>query len=182
MFRLFFIMLFFSSFNFTLFGQTINIKKIKVIRVITKIENGAWEEKQEEGPSVYFELEIDNNTNSILMLHSSESEFEILFKCKGRSYINKSVISMALIPFYEKKEICIKPNGKYPVKFSCRILLGTNLLKYDSVNKYYDYTEEMLQILSTLQIQYVDPELKIISGKIEDVDTENYIYTIKAPK
>jgi hypothetical protein len=50
------------------------------------------------------------------------------------------------------------------------------------VNKYYDYTEEMLQILPTLQIQYVDPKLKIISGRIEEVDTEHYIYKIKAPK
>jgi hypothetical protein len=182
MFRLFFSVLFFLLFGSILFGQNINIKKINVSRVITKIEKGAWEEKQEEGPSVYFELEIENNTNSVLTLDSSESEFDILFKFKGKSYIDTSIVSMALIPFYDKKEICIKPNEKYPVKFSCRILLGTNLLKFDSVNKYYDYTEEMLQILPTLQIQYVDPKLKIISGRIEEVGTEHYIYIIKAPK
>jgi len=182
MFRLFFSVLFFLLFGSTLFGQNINIKKINVSRVITKIEKGAWEEDQEEGPSVYFELEIENNTNSVLTLNNSESEFGILFKYKGRTYINKGISSMGLIPFYNEKEICIKPNEKYPIKFSCGILLGTNLLKFDSVNKYYDYTEEMLQILPTLQIQYVDPKLKIISGRIEEVGTEHYIYIIKAPK
>ncbi len=181
MVKLFFSMLF-LLFCSALFGQNINIKKINVSRVITRIENDAWEETQEEGPSIYFELEIENNTNSVLTLDSYESEFDILFKFKGKSYIKKGISSMGLIPFYDKKEICIKPNEKYPVKFSCRILLGTNLLKFDSVNKYYDYTEEMLQILPTLQIQYVDPKLKIISGRIEEVGTEHYIYIIKAPK
>ncbi len=171
--------LFYLLTSASLYGQIINIKKITVSRVITKIENDVREEGMTEGPNVYFELEIENNTDSIIKLETSQSEFDILFRYKGKSYRNKA-FGFSLIPFYEKKEIQIKPNEKYPVKFSNSILLGTRLLKYNNSSyNYYDYSEEILQILPTLQVQYVDQKIKIVSCKIENVDVENYIYIPK---
>lgn len=160
-----------------MFGQQIHIKKVTLYRVITKINSEGWEEGQEEGPSVSFDLEILNNTDSVIRLDASNSQINILFRCNDRNY-NITPCSIYVMKFYGKKNIEIKPKDKCILGFGESILLGTGLLKYKAQHERFDYTKEMLEILPTLQIQYVDPKFNIVSGKIENVDAKYYYYTV----
>ena len=102
-----------------------------------------------------------------------------LFRYNGLDYKRK-VLSLFLESFNEMKEVRIKPNEKYPVEFGIRLLSGTNLVKgKKSKTDYYDYSQEILKILPTLKIQYMDPDLRIMSNKTENIEIEDYIYTPK---
>ncbi|WP_321519468.1 hypothetical protein [uncultured Bacteroides sp.] len=162
-------------------GQNLNIKCITISRVITKIKNNVHEKSENEGPRANFKLEFENNTDSTITLDSSHSKFMLLFRYNGLDYKRK-VLSLFLESFNEMKEVRIKPNEKYPVEFGIRLLSGTNLVK-EKKNKsdYYNYSQEMLKVLPTLQIQYMDPDLRIMSGKIGSINVEDYTYIPQRP-
>lgn len=163
----------------TLHGQNLKIKNIVISRVITKIENNVHEKHENEGPRAYFKVELENNTDTVLVLDPAHSKFMLQFRYNGLDYRRK-VLSVFLSSFNELKEIRLKPNEKYPVEFGIRIFSGTNLNKEKKSNKNcYDYSQEILKALPTLQLQYMDPDLRIISGKIENIEAEDYIYIPK---
>ncbi len=162
-----------------LHGQNLKIKNIVISRVITKIENNVHEKHENEGPRAYFKIELENNTDTVLVLDPAHSKFMLQFRYNGLDYRRK-VLSVFLSSFNELKEIRLNPNEKYPVEFGIRIFSGTTLTKEQKSNKnYYDYSQEILKALPTLQLQYMDPDLRIISGKIENIDIEDYIYIPK---
>ena len=177
--RFIFSLLFCSVIACTLHAQNLKIKNIVISRVITKIENNVHEKDENKGPRAYFKIEFENNTDTILVLDPAHSKFTLQFRYNGLDYRRK-VRSVFLSSFNEIKEIRLKPNEKYPVEFGIRIFSGTNLIKEKKSNKNsYDYSQEILKALPTLQLQYMDPDLRIISGKIENTEIEDYIYIQK---
>jgi len=157
-------------------SQNLKIKNIVISRVITKIENNVHEKYENEGPRAYFKVELENNTDTILTLDPSHAKFMLQFRYNGLDYRRK-VLSVFLASFNELKEIRLKPDEKYPVEFGMRIFSGTDLVKEKKNNKNsYDYSQEILKALPTLQLQYMDPDLRITSGKIENIETEDYTY------
>jgi hypothetical protein len=160
-------------------GQNLKIKNIDISRVITKIENNVHEKDENKGPRAYFKVELENNTDTVVLLDPAHSKFMLQFRYNGLDYRRK-VLSVFLSSFNEIKEIRLNPHEKYPVEFGIRIFSGTNLVKEKKSKKnYYDYSQEILKALPTLQLQYMDPDLRIISGKIENIETEDYIYIPK---
>nr|WP_321374086.1 hypothetical protein [uncultured Bacteroides sp.] len=177
--RFIFSLLFCSVIACSVLGQNLKIKNIVISRVITKIENNVHEKDENKGPRAYFKIELENNTDTVLVLDPAHSKFMLQFRYNGLDYRRK-VLSVFLSSFNEIKEIRLKPNEKYPVEFGIRIFSGTNLIKEKKSNKNsYDYSQEILKALPTLQLQYMDPDLRIISGKIENTEIEDYIYIQK---
>ncbi len=177
--RFIFSLLLCSVIGCSVHGQNLKIKKIVISRVITKIENNVHEKDENKGPRAYFKIELENNTDTVLVLDPAHSKFMLQFRYNGLDYRRK-VLSVFLSSFNEIKEIRLKPNEKYPVEFGIRIFSGTNLIKEKKSNKNsYDYSQEILKALPTLQLQYMDPDLRIISGKIENTEIEDYIYIQK---
>jgi hypothetical protein len=179
--RFIFSLLFCSVIACTLHGQNLKIKNIVISRVITKIENNVHEKDENKGPRAYFKIELENNTDTVLVLDPAHSKFMLQFRYNGLDYRRK-VLSVFLSSFNEIKEIRLNPNEKYPVEFGIRIFSGTNLIKEKKSNKScYDYSQEILKVLPTLQIQYMDPDLRIMSGKIESINIEDYTYIPQRP-
>lgn len=165
------ITLLFVSFFCKVDSQILHVKNIELSDVVVKIEK-LHSESDGMGPSVYFELSIKNNTDSVIILHPSKSIFYLQFRYKNKDYTNK-LSPLTLIPFYEKKEISIKPYDTLNVKFGDRIFMGTDILDY-RVRTIYDYSRELMQVLPTLQIFYKDDIIKISSNGIQNVTLSEY--------
>lgn len=152
-------------------SQVLIVKNIILSHVIVKTEK-LHVENEGEGPSLYFELCIENNTDSVIILHPSKSIFILQFRYKNKNYVKES-LSLLLVPFHEKEKICIQPKEKYNVKFGDRIFLGTNILD-SKIRSVYDYSRELLQILPSLRVTYKDDLIKMYSNEIQNVTLSDY--------
>jgi len=152
-------------------GQILRVKSIELSHVIVKIEKIHFE-GEGEGPSISFELCFENNKDSLITLHPSQSKFFVQFRYKNKVY-NNVANSFFLVPYFERKNVEIQPKESFFVNFGEKILLGTDILNNQN-RKVYDYTLEMLQILPTLQVVYKEDEIKIISKEIENVKLSDY--------
>lgn len=157
-------------------GQNIEIENVTISRVALKIGE-LHEEQESEGPLFTYQIKFVNNSDSILRIYPSESKFEQLFRYKNKLYSN-DVVSFSLLPFLlNKKVIEISKGDFYMLEFSTRILLGTNIR--DSIDRDYDYTKEIMQILPTLRIVYKDKYNQFQSSGINNVTIGTYTYTPK---
>jgi len=157
-------------------GQNIEIENVTISRVALKIDE-LHEEQESEGPIFTYQIKFVNNSDSILRVYPSESKFEQFFRYKNKLY-SSDVVSSSLLPFLlNKKVIEISKGDSSMLKFSARILLGTNIR--DSIDRDYDYTKEIMQILPTLRIVYKDKCNRFQSSGINNVTIGTYTYTPK---
>jgi hypothetical protein len=170
----FFCFLFLISLSINIVSQILVVDSIEVSRVITHIEKISGEHEA-NGPIVNFFITIKNNTDSVLLLHPSKSKIEIKYRYKGCNYINK-ISPLSLMPFIEKEFLLIEKAEKIRLDFSTRIFLGTNILDLKR-RKMYNYTEETLQALPTLQVIYKDNNQILSSKGINSVKLLDYSYT-----
>jgi hypothetical protein len=63
----------------TLHAQNLKIKNIVISRVITKIENNVHEKDENKGPRAYFKIELENNTDTVLVLDPAHSKFMLQY-------------------------------------------------------------------------------------------------------
>jgi hypothetical protein len=150
------------------------VDSIEVSRVITHIEKVRGEHEA-NGTAVVFFITIKNNTDSMMILHPAKSNIEIKYRYKGRNYI-VDISSLSLIPFIEKDILSIEKDEQVRLDFSSRIFLGTGILDLKR-KKIYNYAEETLQVLPTLQVIYKEKNQILISRGINSVKLNNYNYT-----
>ena len=157
-------------------SQVLNIDKIEVSRVITKIEN-VTTDNQEKGPVIGVKMNIINTTDSAIILHPSMANLEVLFSNNDKKYVQK-IVPFSLLYFYEKKELLIQKGDSYALKFSFRIFSGTDILQYGN-RKIYDYSLEILKTLPTIKISYKDDKFNLTTCGIRSIEIIDYDYTPK---
>jgi hypothetical protein len=157
-------------------SQTITIEKVIVSNVVTEIKQ-VRAEREAEGPIVRLYLTIENNTDSIIQLYPSTSSLSIKYRLRGLLY-TADVSSLSLIQFMENSTMAINKGEQLKLEFVQRLFLGTNILHMKR-QKLYDYSEEILQALPTLQVSYKDQNLKLRSRGIDNVETYDYRYIYK---
>lgn len=154
-------------------AQELTIDSIKVSRIITEIKNNRGEHEN-NGPLVYFFIEIKNETNSPIILYPSKSIIKIKYRCRNHLYAI-TVNPLSLLPFIEKEKVSIAEGEYIKLNFSDWIFLGTNILDTGH-KKTYDYSEDILQALPTLEVIYDDNNCIIESNIIKDVKVSDYKY------
>jgi hypothetical protein len=166
-------LLFILLLSITVKSQVLIVDSIEVSRVITRIEKISGEHEA-NGPLVNFFITIKNDTDSIIVLHPAKSNIEIRYQYRGQNYTVK-MSPLSLIPFVEKESLLIKKEEEIKFDFSTRIFLGTKILDLKR-RKIYNYAEETIQVLPTLQVIYREDNLKLISRGINSVNLLNYNY------
>lgn len=154
-------------------AQELTIDSIKVSRIITELKNNRGEHEN-NGPLVNLFIEIKNKTNLPIILYPSKSIIKIKYRCRNRLY-EITVNPLSLLPFIEKEKLSIAEGEHIKLNFSDWIFLGTNIID-TGLKKTYDYSEDILQALPTLQVIYDDNNCIIESSTIRDVKVSDYKY------
>jgi len=170
-----FILLIMALICINTFGQSIEIDEISVSRIALRIDK-SHEEGETEGPIVQYSVKFYNNSDSVLRIYPSRSYFIQSFKCNDKQF-SISVSSFGLINFNETEYIDIFKDKPYTLVFSVPILWRTDLLKEQPSN--YDYSKEIIQILPTIRLLYVDKCNRFQSRGIGNVKISSYTYTPK---
>lgn len=153
-------------FAFILFCNATNAQidlKIKELRVSYIVAKGELNEDSEQGPYVDIALLFENNTDTALFLTPPGSEISLSFNYKGNRY-NSNLVSFG---FGDNKKITLLSKNSLDVSVGQYLLLGTDIYKEGK----RDYTKEMLEILPTLKVCYIDNFNKIRSNEIVKVTT-----------
>ena len=123
------------------------------------------DENLENGPFIYLNCQIINNTNTSILLKPSKSEIKIIFRFNDLDY----KIEVYPLPFVEIKELIIEPNNKININFGSYLLLGTDI----HIERNGNYIKEMISILPTLKILYQDEQIKLKTSEIRNVRVNN---------
>jgi hypothetical protein len=172
-----FCLLFVILLSITVKSQVLTVDSIEVSRVITHIEKISGEHEG-NGPLVNFFITIKNNADSIIVLHPAKSNIEIKYQYRGQNYAIK-INPLSLIPFVKKDSLLIKKGEEIKFDFSTRIFLGTKILDLKR-RRIYNYAEETMQVLPTLQVIYRENNQILISRGINSVKLFNYNYTYQS--
>mgnify|MGYP001266305361 CR=1 FL=1 len=125
------------------------------------IDSNIINEDLGQGPYVYVQCLIVNNTDTSIVLKPSKSKTKILFRYNKSDY-EEEVYPLA---FSDNKELALSPKDSIELSFGTYLLLGTDIFNY----KQSDYTKEMLSILPTLKVAYQDEKIKIYTNEIKNV-------------
>ena len=147
-----------------LYIKELNVSQIDISGEGKYPYEGMW-----EGPIFSGILMLENNSNDTISLSPSASEISISFFYSGVDFQHK-IFPLA---FLYKNKVVIAPGQIDEEYFECNLLLGTGLLRKGETN----YTREMLAILPTLRIRYVDlkydlKSIGILKVKIIDNNSE----------
>ena len=171
------IVVLFTCFPFSLAkGQTLEIDTIVVSRAIVNIEN-LMETGISNGPVIKFDICMENNLKENMIIHPSEADITICFTFKGKTYWVSPPL-LKLMPFFRQEQVIIKKWEKLRFSFPLNILFYTDIINKE-IKKHYDYSKELIQIIPTIRIEYMDKDLIMKTSGIKNVKLEDYSYTPK---
>jgi len=142
-----------------------------------KIDKSNWgDERLENGPFFVFCCKIINNNNVPFEFaiydknRLVKSPCSLSFRYNGKQFIHK-------VPIYisdNEIDIKIAPNDTTMVKIADYPIVGALGVAYNKL----DFTNELLQILPTIQILYDNSYIKFESNGIKNVVLHEYDYSI----
>lgn len=137
------------------------IEEIRLSNYNISLDSNVIDEDLENGPFVYVQCLIVNNTDTSIVLKPSESKSKIVFRYNKSDY----ELEVDPLPFIDNKKLVISPKDTIDLSFGSYLLLGTDIFNY----KQCDYTKEMLSILPTLKVAYQDEKIKMYTDEIKNV-------------
>lgn len=138
------------------------IDKLSLSNYNIELKNDIIDEDLENGPYVYFNCVITNNTKDTLFMRPANSIVEIAFRYQKKSY----KIEVEPLPFVDNEKLQLPPKKTIALDFGSNLLLGTDIINY----RKEDYIEEMLVILPTIRIIYKDDNIKLQTDEIKNVE------------
>ena len=136
-------------------------KNITLSNINTRLkEHELINESKGDGPYLYFECFIINNYDRNTVLYPKQSSLKVLFRSEKHLYIKEGVS----IVFQDKDSVLLQKKDSVAFFWGTHIFLGTSLWSEEK-----DYTRELLKILPTLELIYIEPSKKIKGTKILDV-------------
>lgn len=148
------------------------IKNLYLDDIYIKIDKNIYIEGELVSPRVKGELIIKNNTDDTVSLSLNEDCFTLLFNYEKKPFANS--IDISFNKGIKKK---LLPCDSLFINFKCDLVRYTRLQKrqediYDT-DYVIDYSKEMLEILPTIRILYIDSKQVFWSTQIENVSV-NY--------
>lgn len=115
-----------------------------------------------DGPVIAINCTIKNLTNDFIQINPPSSSISILFNFNNKTYEKR------IEPFFYQdfKSILLGLNKEVSFSISDKILLGTGIYCSEKLN----YTKEMLKILPTIRVRYVQDAIEIYSTAIFSVE------------
>jgi hypothetical protein len=138
------------------------IEKLSLSNYNIELKNDIIDEDLENGPYVYFNCVIINNTKDTIIMRPANSVIDIVFRYQKKSY----KIEVDPLPFVDNEKLQLPPKKTIALDFGNNLLLGTDIFNYRKGN----YIEEMLVILPTIRIIYKDNNIKLQTDEIKDVE------------
>ena len=140
----------------------LTLKNIKVAKINVPISENFIREGDDEGPYVNMFFVFNNNTDSVLKLHPSNSKMILQFRYENK-YFNQNIFA---IPFMDSDTLIIMPHQQYESFVGESLLLGTSILKHNN----NDYRIELIEILPTIKLVYMETKINIKSSEILNVE------------
>lgn len=140
----------------------LTLKNIRVANINVPISENFIREGDDDGPYVNMFFVFNNNTDSIIKLHPSNSKMILQFRYKSE-YFYQNVFA---IPFTDSDTLIIMPHQQYESFVGESLLLGTSILK----NNNNDYRIELIEILPTIKLVYKETKMNIKSSEILNVE------------
>jgi hypothetical protein len=149
------------------------IERITVSGIVEILsENVLYDEDFGQGPHVYIECSITNNSNDIIILCPNETKIIITFRYNQMDYDKMPLFTL---PFKNSDKLIILPNQTINFGFGDYLILGTDIMK----NYNNDYIKEMLEILPTIKVRYKDKSINIVTNGIKNVTVGDIPYIYK---
>ncbi len=153
-----------ASSQLILYIKELNVSQIDVSTDVKYPYEGMW-----DGPMVSGILMFENNSNDTISLSPSSSRISISFSYSELNFQNE-IFPVVLL---NKTSVTLVPGQIDEEYFEGNLLLGTGLLRKGETN----YTREILTLLPTLRINYVDlnndlKSIGILKVKIIDNNSE----------
>lgn len=134
----------FSFFFFTLTAQiSFYIQEIEIYNIYIHENENVIMEGAKDGPYIWVEFAIKNNSKSPIKLRPSNSNMWLNYKYKNRNY----KIKVFSLGFLEKDLLELLPDQEYRDFARISLFLGTSLMKNKG-----DYKIELLEVLPTLRL------------------------------
>ena len=145
---------------------TMNIENLEMFNI--KFEQGSDEiviiEGMGIGPRLVFEGVIENNTDTTVILNYFDTKIILYFRYKGKLYNENCILWFHGL----EENVTLHPQQTANVFFTADPMIITGVLQ--NVKYSYDYTNDMLEILPTLKIEYYEKKkIKIIASEIINV-------------
>ncbi len=139
----------------------LKINELIVSNITVQLSENIIDEDIEDGPYLSMICVIKNTTDSLINIHPSESNFLISYNYKGEKYS----FEIVALPFIDNDSIVLLPGKLVDLNLGINLLLGTPIL----IKNKCDYSVEMLEILPTLKLVYIEKNMIIKSSEINRV-------------
>lgn len=142
----------------------LRVREMKISNFAVDFNSEYIDEEYGDGPYLHFNCLMKNVTSDTVFINPSSSYFNIVFEFRGKVYKEELNVWQ-----WEHKRnlLALKSDEILNFYAGSNIFLGTNILKENKGN----YTLELLEILPTLKIIYIDKlsNMEIVLSGIEHV-------------
>jgi hypothetical protein len=142
-----------------------NIEVMSMSNIKSENNDNIFIEGKENGPLIVLDCLIKNEGKDDIKLLLSKSSTNLLFNYKGDNF----KIELKSLSFDLRDSVILKCNENLNLYFQSYFLLGTSLWKEEK----QDYTDNLLEILPTIRVQYKDCIQNIYTTQISEVKIED---------
>ncbi|WP_452598401.1 hypothetical protein [Pontimicrobium sp. MEBiC01747] len=143
------------------YSQKLTIEELIVSDIKYENNSKIINEGNGNGPHIRVVLTLYNDTNKDIFLDINSAKIELYYKKNGIKYSGEMIWDPVFNPDKEK----VSPNTVVNLETSTYIFLGTDIWK----EKKTDYTLELLEVLPTLKMKYIDKNYQLLSIDIKNV-------------
>ncbi len=155
------------SFLFAFFAITINslcqveffISELELSKIdISKNEENLFDESYFDGPYLHFDCIVTNKAPQEQIFLPAYSRLLLSFYFEGSEFITE----VFALKFQEVESLSIAPGETITFSFGANVFFGTSILDENKT----DYSQELIQILPTLSLKYIDNYHRLQTCKI----------------
>jgi hypothetical protein len=145
------------SFLFAFFAITINslcqveffVSELELSKIdISKNEEFLFDESYFDGPYLHFDCIVTNKAPQEQIFFPANSKLLLSFYYKGSEHLTE----VFALKFQVIERLSIAPGETLTFSFGANVFLGTSILDENKT----DYSQELIQVLPTLSLKYID--------------------------
>ena len=154
--------------NIAIINAQLDFKVDELIlsQIVVPIDRDVIDEDLESGPFAWFKCCIYNKTDSPIVIYPSTSVCYIEYNYQDRKYKFGSIP----MPFTDLDSRILASNQIAELYFGIYLFTGTPIYKTNNG----DYTYEVIKVLPTLKIRYVDKLYNILSSDVKRVIVKHF--------
>lgn len=135
------------------------ISELEISKIdVSKNENVIFDESFFDGPHLHFECVLSNNSVEKTVIYPAASRLQLSFYVEGNQY----EIEVFALTFQDNESLTINPGETLSFTFGVNFLLGTPILDENKT----DYSQDLIKILPTLGLKYIDYNISLQTCKI----------------